>query len=39
MLLAKQVTTYEIFAPNINQHHVINHIDGSVMNEKRNVLI
>ncbi|MFY0672896.1 MAG: isoprenoid biosynthesis glyoxalase ElbB [Bacteroidia bacterium] len=27
------------FAPNIDQHHVINHIDGSEMKEKRNVLI
>ncbi len=30
---------YEIFAPNIDQHHVINHITGEEMNEKRNVLI
>jgi enhancing lycopene biosynthesis protein 2 len=26
-------------APNIEQHHVINHIDGGEMDEKRNVLI
>jgi len=26
-------------APNIDQHHVINHITGSEMNEKRNVLV
>lgn len=25
-------------APNADQHHVINHLDGSEMNEKRNVL-
>ncbi|MEA3318233.1 MAG: isoprenoid biosynthesis glyoxalase ElbB [Bacteroidota bacterium] len=31
--------TYEIFAPNIEQHHVINHITGEEMKEKRNVLI
>ncbi|MDA3781338.1 MAG: isoprenoid biosynthesis glyoxalase ElbB [Bacteroidales bacterium] len=31
--------TYEIFAPDIDQHHVINHITGEEMNEKRNVLI
>ena len=31
--------TYEIFAPDIKQHHVINHITGEEMNEKRNVLI
>ncbi|HDP74734.1 MAG TPA: isoprenoid biosynthesis glyoxalase ElbB [Bacteroidales bacterium] len=37
--IVKHGATYEIFAPNINQHHVINHIDGSVMKEKRNVLI
>lgn len=29
----------EIFAPNIDQYHVINHINGKEMNEKRNVLI
>lgn len=26
------------FAPNINQHHVVNHISGEEMNETRNVL-
>jgi len=30
---------YQIFAPNINQHHVINHTNGEEMNETRNVLI
>ncbi|MCH7657765.1 MAG: isoprenoid biosynthesis glyoxalase ElbB [Bacteroidetes bacterium] len=30
---------YEIFAPDIKQHHVINHITGKEMNETRNVLI
>ncbi len=30
---------YEIFAPNIDQHHVINHITGQEMDEKRNVLV
>lgn len=30
---------YEIFAPDIPQHHVINHITGEEMNESRNVLI
>jgi len=30
---------YEIFAPDIQQHHVINHITGKEMDEKRNVLI
>ncbi len=30
---------YEIFAPDIAQYHVINHITGKEMDEKRNVLI
>ena len=37
--IAKHNATYEIFAPNINQHHVINHITGEDMPEKRNVLV
>lgn len=37
--IRKQGGTYEIFAPDIEQHHVINHITGKEMNEKRNVLI
>lgn len=31
--------TYEIFAPDIKQHHVINHISGEEMKEERNVLV
>ncbi len=31
--------TYQCFAPDINQHHVINHITGEEMNETRNVLV
>lgn len=30
---------YEIFAPDKEQYHVVNHINGQVINEKRNVLI
>jgi len=30
---------YQIFAPDMDQHHVINHITGEEMNEKRNVLV
>lgn len=30
---------YECFAPDIEQHHVINHLTGAVINEKRNVLV
>lgn len=28
-----------IFAPNVSQHHVINHLTGDEMNETRNVLV
>ena len=37
--IAKKGATYEIFAPDIPQHHVINHITGEEMDETRNVLI
>ena len=30
---------YQIYAPDIKQHHVINHLTGEEMNETRNVLI
>lgn len=30
---------YEIFAPDIPQYHVINHLTGEVMEESRNVLV
>lgn len=36
--IAKKGSTYEIFAPDIEMHHVINHLDGTEMEEKRNVL-
>ena len=39
LAIAKQGGTYEIFAPDINQHHVINHITGEEMDETRNVLV
>jgi enhancing lycopene biosynthesis protein 2 len=31
--------TYDIFAPDVSQHHVVNHIKGKEMDETRNVLI
>ena len=31
--------TYEIFAPDVQQHHVVNHITGEEMNETRNVMV
>lgn len=37
--IKKSGADYQIFAPDINQHHVINHITGEEMNETRNVLI
>ena len=39
LAIARQGCTYEIFAPDIKQHHVINHITGEEMNESRNVLV
>lgn len=30
--------SYQVFAPNVAQHHVINHITGETMKESRNVL-
>lgn len=37
--IAKNKAEYEIFAPDIPQHHVVNHITGKEMNETRNVLV
>lgn len=37
--IAKQGATYEVFAPDIPQHHVVNHITGQEMQETRNVLV
>lgn len=39
LAIKKQGANYEIFAPDINQHHVINHLTGKEMNENRNVLV
>ncbi|MEZ5146528.1 MAG: hypothetical protein R2759_05445 [Bacteroidales bacterium] len=39
LAIMKNGASYEIFAPDINQHHVINHLTGSEMNETRNVLV
>ena len=35
----KHGADYQCFAPDINQHHVLNHITGQEMAEQRNVLI
>lgn len=37
--IVKNGGTYQIFAPDINQHHVINHLTGEEMDESRNVLV
>lgn len=37
--IAKSGCSYKIFAPDIEQHHVINHLTGKEMNETRNVLV
>ena len=39
LAIKMQGADYEIFAPDIKQHHVINHITGDEMQEERNVLI
>jgi len=37
--IVKNGGSYEVFAPDIDQHHVINHLTGEAMNESRNVLV
>ncbi len=37
--IQKNGGSYDIFAPNVEQHHVINHITGEEMPESRNVLV
>jgi len=39
LAIKKQGADYVVFAPDIPQHHVINHITGEEMPEKRNVLV
>jgi len=39
LAIARLGGTYEIFAPDIDQYHVVNHLTGEVTNEKRNVLV
>lgn len=39
LAIAQQGASYEIFAPDIDQHHVINHFTHQEMPEKRNVLV
>ncbi len=37
--ISKNGATYDVFAPDIEQHHVINHLNGNELDEKRNVMI
>ncbi len=37
--IKKQGAAYDVFAPDVMQHHVINHINGEEMPESRNVLV
>ena len=39
LAIKKHGADYEIFAPDMEQHHVVNHFTGKEMDEKRNVLI
>ncbi|MFZ4400660.1 MAG: isoprenoid biosynthesis glyoxalase ElbB [Bacteroidales bacterium] len=39
LAIVKNGGSYQIFAPDIEQYHVINHFNGKETNEKRNVLI
>jgi len=39
LAIAQQGAFYEIFAPDIDQYHVINHLTHKEMPEKRNVLV
>jgi len=39
LAIARQGATYEIFAPDMDQHHVINHLTGKELDESRNVLV
>ena len=39
MSLSRENATYQVFAPDIPQMHVINHTNGEEMKETRNVLV
>ncbi|OHC74737.1 MAG: isoprenoid biosynthesis protein ElbB [Rhodospirillales bacterium RIFCSPLOWO2_12_FULL_58_28] len=38
LALDRRGAAYQCYAPDIDQHHVINHLNGAEMNETRNVL-
>jgi len=39
LAIAKNGAEYDIFAPDVRQHHVINHLKGEEMDEQRNVMV
>ena len=39
LAVSRKGHNYQLFAPNIPQHHVINHLTGEEMPEQRNVLV
>jgi enhancing lycopene biosynthesis protein 2 len=39
LAIAQQGASYEIFAPDVDQYHVVNHLTHKEMPEKRNVLV
>ncbi len=39
LAISRQNAEYQCFAPDIDQAHVVNHLTGNEMNEKRNVLV
>ena len=39
LAIMKNGAEYQVFAPDILQHHVINHLTGEITDEKRNVLV
>lgn len=39
LAIVKAGAVYQVFAPDVSQHHVVNHITGEEMPETRNVLV
>nr|WP_321451132.1 isoprenoid biosynthesis glyoxalase ElbB [uncultured Carboxylicivirga sp.] len=39
LAIAKQGAEYTLFAPDVKQHHVVNHVTGDEMSQERNVLV
>lgn len=39
LAIAQQGAEYQCFAPDVDQAHVVNHLNGEEMDEKRNVLV